>query len=1084
MAFRINDGTLTGFKPEAKETFVIIPDGVTRISWTAFWGNKSIQNVYIPDSVLEMDKGFVFCENLKQVRLSENTVSMQSAFYGCKSLTTVVIPSGVKDLSESFRDCSGLKSVVIPLGVERIELAFASCTQLQSIVVPESVINMRGAFLGCTNLREAEIKGKKCNVTNAFSGCTRLKRAKIADGITELNATFAGCEALQEASIPHSLEIIGDRAFYLCKCLRQVTLPQNLKKIGERAFFYCSNLIELILPDVVQSIGDEAFGSCSNLKRIRFPESLREVGHDVLKGCRKDLEVSIPDWFSTGRSLSINMIQFFKWTAQPEKDLAYIALYQGAKPWREQLTVMIDQNNALSVLNHMAETLSAKKTVSKKHQLAAIDFLARFSRFLTKEAIAGIYQVFKQKGCSDALLAWKKSPLLPDLSSTGQPAAHPVEQLVKENYRVDSLTRKLEKFVKKGVLYQDSQVVSSPMVVMYIIQQTYELVPTSVFGGYEGDQVKWDDAFVDNVMQMKNEKVLERVMDALDQDSLRAYLRELTMKDKCQYSITAYASVATEDQLKALESRKGTLFADNMYKYFAAGAALNSEEFAVRYVSVALDAYSQIRGTNKQDYYETTLADIGFDDDGHRLFDLGGSTVLASLRPDLGVDLYDQTNQKPVKSFYKTGNDPKKVKQARETLSELKKEIRSFLRERRRVLISDFVTGRGRKAALWKATYLQNSALRALGRLLVWQQGNSAFTISGRDLIDSSGKPYVLSDQDVLVAHPVDMRPGEVGAWQQYYLANQLKQPFEQVWEPVVDWMGIKSNRYVGSIVPILYFKDMEEHGINLLGNLFGRESYYSSRELGLQLEGCSLDTLVHRPEGASSPAQDCFILGSFHIWSSENTRQVNHIISLLDRWTLTSRIQRDDASIGELLNRFTLAQITGFIRIAAESEAVKCMALLLEHKNKVFPGIDPMEEFSLDAAPTRGTAMRSAPLGTAQRAAPVNPGKLQHSTRTWLALTGRDGRTAASEALQVGEAVSLVREPDNPYDSNAIEVFNTAGASVGYLPGPLAYEWAPLMDVGSFHVLSAKVTEVIPLSQLSPRTKNPKVDIEVVYHL
>lgn len=95
---------------------------------------------------------------------------------------------------------------------------------------------------------------------------------------------------------------------------------------------------------------------------------------------------------------------------------------------------------------------------------------------------------------------------------------------------------------------------------------------------------------------------------------------------------------------------------------------------------------------------------------------------------------------------------------------------------------------------------------------------------------------------------------------------------------------------------------------------------------------------------------------------------------------------------------------------------------------------------------------------------------------------TGYEGRPAAHESLKVGEMVNLVRNPDNIYDSNAIEVFNSAGNSLGHIPGHFAASWAPRLDAGTMEILSAEVTNVVPLSQRSARAKNPLTSILLKY--
>ena len=45
------------------------------------------------------------------------------------------------------------------------------------------------------------------------------------------------------------------------------------------------------------------------------------------------------------------------------------------------------------------------------------------------------------------------------------------------------------------------------------------------------------------------------------------------------------------------------------------------------------------------------------------------------------------------------------------------------------------------------------------------------------------------------------------------------------------------------------------------------------------------------------------------------------------------------------------------------------------------------------------------------------------------------------------GEMVSLVREPQNPYDRNAVMVANVYGSQVGHMKKELAAAMAPIID-------------------------------------
>lgn len=58
-------------------------------------------------------------------------------------------------------------------------------------------------------------------------------------------------------------------------------------------------------------------------------------------------------------------------------------------------------------------------------------------------------------------------------------------------------------------------------------------------------------------------------------------------------------------------------------------------------------------------------------------------------------------------------------------------------------------------------------------------------------------------------------------------------------------------------------------------------------------------------------------------------------------------------------------------------------------------------------------------------------------------------GRRQNLQPLRVGMRLQLLREPDNPADSNAVQVLNPSGAICGFLRRELAADLAPIMDRG-----------------------------------
>ena len=181
MRYLFSDAEIDGLEltdAESDITEITIPEGVTSIGGSAFYGCSNLTSVTIPDSVTSIGG---------------------SAFSGCSSLTSITIPEGVTSIGKwAFADCSNLTSVTIPDGVTSIAGgAFCNCSSLTSITIPDSVTSIGGS-------------------------------------------AFSGCSSLTSITIPDSVTSIGDRAFYNCSSLTSITIPDSVTSIGKMAFYGCS----------------------------------------------------------------------------------------------------------------------------------------------------------------------------------------------------------------------------------------------------------------------------------------------------------------------------------------------------------------------------------------------------------------------------------------------------------------------------------------------------------------------------------------------------------------------------------------------------------------------------------------------------------------------------------------------------------------------------------------------------------------------------------------------------------------------------------------------------------------------------
>ena len=251
------------------------PAELTEIPPYAFYGNKKLRNIKIPESVTSIGEyAFAGCENLSDIVIPSKISQIASyTFRGCSSLSSIKIPASLTSIGNyAFSYCIGLTSITIPPSVSSIGMdAFSSCPGLTSITIPPSVSSIGiDAFSGCSRLKEVIIED-----INAWA---RIKFSNYLANPISYAKTFREkdkSEPIRKLDLK-GIKEISDYAFYYAENLN--TIRTDAEIIGSDAFQYCSNVTDLSI--CADSIAPYAFYSMTNLKNIHSQTAIPPTAQD------------------------------------------------------------------------------------------------------------------------------------------------------------------------------------------------------------------------------------------------------------------------------------------------------------------------------------------------------------------------------------------------------------------------------------------------------------------------------------------------------------------------------------------------------------------------------------------------------------------------------------------------------------------------------------------------------------------------------------------------------------------------------------------------------------------------------------
>ena len=912
--------------------------------------NKHIEDVNLDFVISKIpDEAFANCRNLRRVIIPDGIDTIgYGAFRGCEELREALLPNTLKEISkDAFYGCSNLSSIMLPASLQSIgEEAFSGCDGLTSVSGSESVKNMGPrAFKGCKKLADSDgflvVNGTLFNYYGTGGSVV------IPQGIKRIdNYTLSYRTDIVSVKIPDSLKSIGFRAFHATE-ITDIKIPEGVESIEDEAFACCKCLTEVILPDSAKNIGKNIFEECEKLQIISMP---------------KPENISLPSKCSCGVCLTGEKSQFLAYSSKSENNNLDDYIFAESPNWEIYDLEIINNGpkykyslparlmGAVGRLMDPVDLKDENKQFYREFLIKNVKKVISFAESQDKPEI--IEMLYDQKiingdnkktiqklisASTNAQIAKFAEIEISDISIKTEKKQEKKKDTVSSEFTILFKEAGGEKAIRSmkligrefpSVKLESGEVAPADLLKYIII--CYGTQKPSSFSFSEGADAAAKLLSYDSLCD-----AIDHLSDHLDGPNYPAMMPVL-----CRFG--------NRSQIKELISKYQLWDNWSLYgkkgrtarELFPKALALSDTHEAVVWLeeNYHLFDYARIRRTTQADIKEQYLFNFGFDRTGKKIYKLENTIIEVTIDKELNLSLYDKTNKKRVNNIPKQGIDPAVQKKAADDLSDLRANIKKAVRIKTDQLYEDYLAGEYVESESWKRNYLSNPLLHAVAELLVWEQDGCYFTLGTDGSIDSFGKDYPITDESISLAHPMNMKTEEITNWQKYFSSHSLKQPFQQVWEPVYSHKEICDDRYKGIPIPYYYLKNQEKRGIHI--------EWWSNEWTGkhdFKIRG--FETKVREENRGQGEQRFEILFLKPILWN----RRANMIIAFLDQLTVSERVRKDDMNLLDQIQHFTLAQITEMIKIAQDCNAVNVLPLLMEHKNKYYSDFDPMDEFVLE---------------------------------------------------------------------------------------------------------------------------------------
>lgn len=157
--------------------------------------------------------------------------------------------------------------------------------RITKVVIPSTIEVIHDGIL--LPLVEKDLEKGGINTIECIEVCRNNSRYSTKDGVLftkDFSRLIAYAGEITDATwsyiVPDGVKVIGKGAFY-DSCLGEVSLPESVRVIEEKAFYRCTDLWSLTLAEGVEIIQSDALARC-NLRELVLPTSLKTIASSCL----------------------------------------------------------------------------------------------------------------------------------------------------------------------------------------------------------------------------------------------------------------------------------------------------------------------------------------------------------------------------------------------------------------------------------------------------------------------------------------------------------------------------------------------------------------------------------------------------------------------------------------------------------------------------------------------------------------------------------------------------------------------------------------------------------------------------------